>query len=231
METLKITVRLAASQMLPFELDVKTVFGWQVDDVLSTDNPEDKTLIFALDIETAEDCGQCATFLRRLQQKQAEGMIKEFAPQELPAELEELCSDEERLSPEEEIERAYDALAHVEREWLARELGDDHLFVIQDALQEYMEKRSVQVRTQPLPLEEIRAFVAQKEYVSGVVPVPIGDIIDGDHEWLLDELSRLLTGSELLMDITFRVAGHDGDTVFFSVTGDGSLIAPAEEPE
>ncbi|SRR5579884_2815086 len=231
MESLEITVRLAASQMVPFELDVKTIFGWQVDDVLATDSPEDKTLVFALELETAEDCGQCAAFLRRLQQKQTEGMIKEFEPQELPAELEELCSDEERLSPEEEIKRAYGALAHVEQEWLARELGDDHLFVIQDALQEYMEKRSVQVRTQPLSLEEIRACVAQKEYVSGVVPVLIGDIIDRDHEWLLDELSCLLTGSELLMDITFKVAGHNGDTVLFSVTGDGSLIAPVEEPE
>lgn len=62
-------------------------------------------------------------------------------------------------------------------------------------------------------------------YVTGVVNVDIDDMLLGDHETFLDDISIKLVGSPLLTDITYRAADvADDRTVRIEVTGDASII-------
>lgn len=93
----------------------------------------------------------------------------------------------------------------------------------------YLQRNEVPPREKPLSRKEMCVEVRHGNYVSGVVAVHLGDIIDHDHEWLLDECATLLTGSELLMDITFEVVGHHGDTLWLRVSGDASEVVNADD--
>ena len=95
--------------------------------------------------------------------------------------------------------------------------------------QNYLQKSKGIPRMKPLSRQEMRATVRRGDYVSGVVAVDLGEIIDYDHEWLLNECSALLTGSELLMDISFKVVGHHGDTLWLRVSGDASEVVRADD--
>lgn len=57
-------------------------------------------------------------------------------------------------------------------------------------------------------------------YAVGVVTVDLSDFIDNDLEGILDLLSERLTGGPLLMDIAYKVVGHDGDALHIEVSGD-----------
>ena len=69
----------------------------------------------------------------------------------------------------------------------------------------------------------------QKGWLKGVVPVALSEIIDGDLETFMDKLSELLTGTELLSDFSYRVVGHDGDTLYIEVEGDAALCFDFDE--
>jgi hypothetical protein len=73
---------------------------------------------------------------------------------------------------------------------------------------------------------EVRQAVEKGEYVTGVVTLDLGDIIDNGLEWLCDELSRQLVGNELVTDITWQVVGFIvPSTIMLKVEGDASLAA------
>lgn len=104
--------------------------------------------------------------------------------------------------------------------------------LIQAALYEYLERSKVILRERPLSQEEMRVTVRSGEYVSGVVVVPLGDIIDHDRSWLLNKCSLLLSGTELLMDIAVEVVGHKRnvleDILWLRVSGDASQVVAKE---
>ena len=61
-------------------------------------------------------------------------------------------------------------------------------------------------------------------YVVGVVAVDLSDFIDNDPDGVLDLLSERLTDGPLLMDIAYKVVGHDGDALHIEVSGDASEV-------
>ena len=62
-------------------------------------------------------------------------------------------------------------------------------------------------------------------YVTGIVTVELDDLLHGDFETFLDDVSTKLVGSLLLMDIGYRVVGTTGDTLIqIEVTGDASAV-------
>lgn len=70
-----------------------------------------------------------------------------------------------------------------------------------------------------------------ENYIEGVVNIDLDDIISVDLEGFLDILSKRLTGSPLLMDISYEVVGNDGNTLKIKVTGDNSMIDEKNEDE
>jgi hypothetical protein len=222
-----ITLCVAAAQQAALELDLYTQFDLQVDDAVETGTPGVKLLTFLIEEEQASKFELIKASLER---KQATGVILDLAisdPTQVEEEDEVDEEDEPRLAPQEQVALAYRALMQVEEEWVARVLGDDRLGVIQDALQEYMERRERRPLPEPLSRAEMAAKVRHDEYVSGVVAIDIGDIIELDLEGVLDELSLRLTGTELLTDITHKIVGHDGDTLWIEVTGGAAEVIGA----
>lgn len=73
--------------------------------------------------------------------------------------------------------------------------------------------------TLPLTREEMISQMFTEKRVSGIVPVTLAEICEGDQDALLDTLSLRLTGTVLLMDITYTIAGHEENTLFLYVTG------------
>ena len=63
-----------------------------------------------------------------------------------------------------------------------------------------------------------------KPQLPKTVEVDLHEIIDNDLEGLLDILSERATGSPLLMDISYRIVGHENDTLKIEVDGDISAI-------
>ena len=52
-------------------------------------------------------------------------------------------------------------------------------------------------------------------------PITLDQSVDGDLEWLLDEISEQLTETVLLQDFSYKMESIDPeqDTITFSVTG------------
>lgn len=52
-------------------------------------------------------------------------------------------------------------------------------------------------------------------------PITLDQIVDGDLEWLLDEISEQVTETVLLQDFSYKMESIDPeqDTITFSVTG------------
>jgi hypothetical protein len=203
-ETQTIQVRVTQAQQTGLELELETLFGMKVDDVLDVGQNGEKTLVYEVASDTV------GSIVALLETKKAAGAIVDVTV-------------DTTLSSGEQVRRARRAQTHLEKELLFFELGE-HLEVMQDALQEYIERRVVRPRTGPLSPAAMRASVLRGEYVSGVVAIDLGDIIDHDLEWFLDELSRLLTGSELLMNHTYPVVGSDGESLWLKVEGDASMV-------
>ena len=61
------------------------------------------------------------------------------------------------------------------------------------------------------------------------VDVDLSEIIDSDLEQLLDLLSERATGSGLMTDISYSVAGHQGDTLTLDVSGGIGMIEEVED--
>jgi|SRR5581483_11248625 len=77
----------------------------------------------------------------------------------------------------------------------------------------------------PLSLDAMRQAEANDSYVSGIVALHLGEVIDHNLESFLDDIAVKLMGSELLMDINYRVVGFRPDgTLLLCVTGDASEI-------
>jgi hypothetical protein len=79
--------------------------------------------------------------------------------------------------------------------------------------------------TQPLTSKDCDA----KGWVRGVIPLDLSDLIDNDLEGVLDLMSERLTGGPLLSDISYRVRGHDGNTLHIEVEGDAGMAFDRED--
>ena len=82
----------------------------------------------------------------------------------------------------------------------------------------------MKVLKKPLRREQAERMMADDGgYIHGTVPVDIDYLINNDLEHFLDLLSRLVTGTELLQDITYKVVGHEeGGTLYLEVSGNPS---------
>lgn len=56
------------------------------------------------------------------------------------------------------------------------------------------------------------------------IKIHLEEVLEHNIESFLDLLSERATGSLLLMDIRFKVVGHDGNVLFIEVNGDPSEI-------
>lgn len=92
---------------------------------------------------------------------------------------------------------------------------------------------NVVVMQKPYTMEQMKeALRGEGEgYIEGVVAVDLSDVIDNDLEGFLDLISYKMTGTELLMDITYNVVGHEEDMLFIRVRGDVSNIVDCEDDD
>ena len=65
----------------------------------------------------------------------------------------------------------------------------------------------------------LRRVEKDEDYISGSVLVPLSEIVGEGLESFLDRISSLLTGSDLLQDIDYKLVGTKGDSVRLVVTG------------
>lgn len=77
----------------------------------------------------------------------------------------------------------------------------------------------------PYTIEEILTLRSSNNYLTGVIQVDLGDIIDCNLEEFLDLISNKLINSTLLMDINYRVIDVKADnSLLIEVSGDVSEI-------
>lgn len=89
----------------------------------------------------------------------------------------------------------------------------------------FVNKEFVVVLQQPLIRTEIIRGSNRDGYISGVIAVELSDLIDGNHENLMDLFSEKLIGSVCLSDITFRIVGCSScNEVLIEVTGHADEI-------
>ena len=87
-----------------------------------------------------------------------------------------------------------------------------------------MRERPIRPIDGPLSMHELRAASDAGEGARGVVRVSIDDVISLSPDGFLDMLSRLLTGSELLSDVDYKVVGAEDGDILIEVSGDQSQI-------
>lgn len=86
------------------------------------------------------------------------------------------------------------------------------------------------VLKKPMTIEEIKQNKDENNYVEGIIPVSLSNIIDNDLEGFLDIISEDLVGRPTLMDVNYSVVGHQDEwTVLIKVSGDASQILDEEE--
>lgn len=91
---------------------------------------------------------------------------------------------------------------------------------------------SVTVLDRPYTTEQLRALRAEGDgYVSGVIALSVDTIAEADYERFLDLISTELTGTDLLMDLSYAVVGTRGELILLNVTGDPSTILDGHDDE
>ena len=81
----------------------------------------------------------------------------------------------------------------------------------------------------PYSEEELISLANNNGYITGIIAVPLSNIIDCDFESFLDVLAMKLVNNECLMDISYKAVGisdvESGDTnILIEVSGDVSEI-------
>lgn len=85
------------------------------------------------------------------------------------------------------------------------------------------------ILTEPMTIEEIKKNRSEDNYVEGIVPISLDQVIHNDFETFLDIISNKLVGSILLMDVNYSVVGHQDEyTILLNVSGDASQIIDDE---
>lgn len=82
--------------------------------------------------------------------------------------------------------------------------------------------------TPTMSIEDIKKNKTENNIITGNVSIPLTDIIHGDIETFLDALSNALTGTTLLMDISYVPIEVSDDNIIFQVSGDVSMILDEE---
>lgn len=82
--------------------------------------------------------------------------------------------------------------------------------------------------TPTMSIEDIKKNKTENNIITGNVSIPLTDIIHGDIETFLDALSNALTGTTLLMDISYAPIEVSDDNIIFQVSGDVSMILDEE---
>ena len=89
------------------------------------------------------------------------------------------------------------------------------------------------VRINPMTESEMKEVILSGDpYIKENVYIGMDELIDNDYEQLLDLMSSKVTGTELLMDINYRIIGlHDEYTMVVEVTGDISECVAVSDYE
>lgn len=83
--------------------------------------------------------------------------------------------------------------------------------------------------TDTLSISEIKEQMDEDHYIHNIVSVNIYNIIDMNFDQFLDHLSILLTGTDILSDINYKMVGIDDDNILFKVSGNVDLIIENED--
>jgi len=83
---------------------------------------------------------------------------------------------------------------------------------------------------EPLTLEQMRELSDKDGYIEAVVVTSFTDLIEGDRDSLLDNLSMRLTNSPMLMNMDYSIVGYlDEENLLMKVSGDVSEIVEKDE--
>lgn len=96
-----------------------------------------------------------------------------------------------------------------------------------------MMNEKTKVRTSPMTESEMKKVILSDDpYIKENVYIEMNDLINNDFEQLMDLMSSKITGTELLMDINYRIVGlHDEYTMIVEVTGDISECVAVSDYE
>ena len=87
------------------------------------------------------------------------------------------------------------------------------------------------ILTKPLTMAEIRARIDSNNYVTGLLPVSLSDMLRYDLEEFLDLLAERFVNNLLLMDITFKAVKVIDDNIILEIRGDVTSILAEDEEE
>lgn len=73
-----------------------------------------------------------------------------------------------------------------------------------------------------IPLDE-------HNYIETWILIDLCEVVDRDLEGFLDYISEKACGSDMLMDINYRVSGAKEDMIILTVGGDVSMILDMED--
>ena len=83
----------------------------------------------------------------------------------------------------------------------------------------------MKIWTEPMTIEEIKTQVDDSGFITGVIKLDLSNLIDNVLEAILDDIAERLVGSPLLMEVSYRIVGHEGDTtLLLEVSGDASAV-------
>jgi len=72
----------------------------------------------------------------------------------------------------------------------------------------------------PLTKQEAEKLIDEVNYLTVIVAVDFSDIVKNDLEGVLDLLSTAVTGSDVMMDITYKLVRAKEDVCYIEVSGD-----------
>ncbi len=79
----------------------------------------------------------------------------------------------------------------------------------------------ISVLDQPLSREQVSQQLDRSGFVTGIVGIPLYQVIHKDFEAFLDVLSEALTRTDVLRDVHYQLVGcQPPDALLFRVTGD-----------
>ena len=91
----------------------------------------------------------------------------------------------------------------------------------------------MKILDKPYTNQELRQHMDGNGIVTGLVAVPVSDIIGTDLEGFLDMVSEKLTGSPCLMGTDYKAVSIENPNtadaeIVFEVTGDASMVLDEE---
>ena len=86
-------------------------------------------------------------------------------------------------------------------------------------------KKKIKALKKPLSMAQIKKAHKAGKKLTGIIAISLIELIQNDEERVLDIISERLTGTELLENFSYKVAGMDSkNNILLKVVGDVDYV-------